>query len=155
VQSEVGRGTTFSVLLPAIEGVVVLEASAEPPPGGSGCVLLVEDEEGVRRLIATTLEQHGYRVLAAPDGKEALRMFEQCGHRIDLLISDVVMPRMRGPELAVHLRRHQPEMHILFISGYTDPSITNQLLSAGSHFLQKPFASDALMRAVSEALRSR
>ena len=154
VQSEVGRGTTFSVLLPAIEGVVVLEASAEPPPGGSGCVLLVEDEEGVRRLIATTLEQHGYRVLAAPDGKEALRMFEQCGHRIDLLISDVVMPRMRGPELAVHLRRHQPEIHILFISGYTDPSITNQLLSAGSHFLQKPFASDALMRAVSEALQS-
>jgi nitrogen-specific signal transduction histidine kinase/CheY-like chemotaxis protein len=155
VQSEVGRGTTFSVLLPASEGVAVVEASAGPLPGGSGCVLLVEDEEGVRRLIATTLEHHGYRVLAAPDGDEALRMFEQCEHRIDLLISDVVMPRMRGPELAVHLRRHQPKMNILFISGYTDPSITNQLVSAGSHFLQKPFASDALIRAVNEALRSR
>lgn len=155
VQSEVGRGTTFSVLLPVIEGVVATAAAAEPPAGGSACVLLAEDEEGVRQLVATILEQHGYRVLAAPDGEEALRMFEQCGHRIDLLISDVVMPRMRGPELAVHLRRHQPEINVLFMSGYTDPSITNHLISAGSHFLQKPFAADALVRAVIEALRAR
>ena len=153
VQSEVGRGTTFSVLLPASEGVVALEASTEPPPGGSACVLLVEDEEGVRRLTATILEQHGYRVLAAPNGEEALRMFEQYGHRIDLLISDVVMPRMRGPELADQLRRHWPEMKALFISGYTDPGITK--VSAGSHFLQKPFAADALVHAVSDALWSR
>jgi two-component system, cell cycle sensor histidine kinase and response regulator CckA len=117
--------------------------------------LLVEDEEGVRRLIAMILEQHGYRVLTAPDGEEALRMFEQCGHRIDLLISDVVMPRMRGGELSVRLRRHQPEMNILFISGYTDSSITNHLISSRSYFLQKPFSSDALIRAVSEALRAR
>jgi DNA-binding NtrC family response regulator len=118
-------------------------------------VLLVEDEEGVRRLIATILEQHGYRVLAASNGEEALRMYKQCGHRIDLLISDVVMPRMRGPELAAQLRAHQPEMKVLFISGYTDPAITNQVVSEGSQFLQKPFAADALARAVSEALGSR
>jgi PAS domain S-box-containing protein len=155
VKSEVGRGTAFSVLLPATERVVALEESAEPPPRGCGCILLVEDEEEVRRLVATILEQHGYRVLAAPNGEEALRVFEQCGHRIDLLISDVVMPRMRGPELAVHLRRRQPEINVLFISGYTDSSITNQLVSEGSHFLQKPFAVDALVRAVNEALRSR
>jgi PAS domain S-box-containing protein len=153
VESEVGHGTTFTVLLPASEGVVAPALSAEPVLSGSGSVLLVEDEEGVRRLIATILEQYGYRVLAAPDGVEALRVFEECGNRIDLLISDVVMPRMRGPELAAQLRRLQPGMNVLFISGYTDPSITSQVVSAGSHFLQKPFAVDELVRAVSEALR--
>ena len=153
VESEVGYGTTFTVLLPATEGVVAPEVTAEPVLSGSGSVLLVEDEEGVRRLIATILEQYGYSVLAAPDGVEALRIFETCGNRIDLLISDVVMPRMRGPELAAQLRRQQPEMNVLFISGYTDPSITSQVVSASSHFLQKPFAVDELVRAVSEALR--
>ena len=132
-----------------------MEAPDEPVPAGSGSVLLVEDEEGVRRLIATILEQHGYRVLVAPDPEEALRMYEQCADRIDLLISDVVMPRMRGPELAAHLRERQPEMNVLFISGYTDPLIANQVVSAASHFLQKPFAVDALVRAVNEALGSR
>jgi PAS domain S-box-containing protein len=154
VQSEVGRGTAFSVFLPATEGLVALQTSAEPPPRGSGCVLLVEDEEAVRRLVGMILEQHGYRVLAAPNGEEAIRMFEQCGHPIDLLISDVVMPRMRGPELVDHLRRSQPEINVLFISGYIDSSIKNQQVSEGAHFLQKPFAVDALVRAVNEALNS-
>ena len=154
VQSEVGRGTSFSVFLPATEGVVALQVSAEPPPRGSGCVLLVEDEEAVRRLVAMILEQHGYRVLTAPNGEEAIRVFEQCGYAIDLLISDVVMPRMRGPELVDHLRRSQPEINVLFISGYNDPSIKNQQVSGQAHFLQKPFAVDALVRAVNEALRS-
>ena len=106
----------------------------------------------MRRLAATILENQGYRVLTAGDGEEALQMFERCEHRIDLLISDVVMPRMRGPELAAHLRRRQPEMRVLFISGYTDPSIANHVVSAASHFLQKPFAAEALVRAVSDAL---
>lgn len=152
VESEVGCGTTFTVLLPAVEGAAALEAAARPLPAGSGSVLLVEDERDVRRLTATILENHGYRVLTAADGEEALRMFERCEHRIDLLISDVVMPRMRGPELAAHLRRRQPEMRVLFISGYTDPSIANHVVTAASHFLQKPFAAEALVRAVSDAL---
>lgn len=155
VESAVGHGTTFSVLLPATEGIPASEASAEPPARGNGRVLLVEDEEGVRRLIATILEQHGYSVLTASDGEEALTIFEQCGQQVDLLISDVVMARMRGPELAVHLRQRQPAINVLFISGYTDPAITNQLVLEASYFLQKPFAADALMRAVSEALRPR
>jgi len=128
-----------------------LKASEEPVPAGNGSVLLVEDEEGVRRLIAATLEKHGYTVLAASDPDEALRLYEQFEHRIDLLISDVVMPYMRGPELAVLLRERQAGLNVLFISGYTDPSITNQVVSPESHFLQKPFAMDALLRAVSEA----
>src|SRR5204863_7042495 len=110
---EVGCGTTFTVLLPAIEGVAKMEACGKPVPVGSGSVLLVEDEEGVRRLIATILEQHGYLVLAALDPEDALRLYAQCAHRIDLLISDVVMPRMRGPELAAHLRERQPGMKVL------------------------------------------
>jgi PAS domain S-box-containing protein len=152
VQSEVGCGTTFTVLLPAVAIPVVLEPVTKALPSGSGSVLLVEDEKDVRRLTATILENHGYRVLTAGDGEEALRMFERCEYRIDLLISDVVMPRMRGPELAAHLRRRQPEMRVLFISGYTDPSITSQVVSAASHFLQKPFAAEALVRAVIDAL---
>jgi PAS domain S-box-containing protein len=155
VQSEMGRGTTFTVRLPAIDAVAAMEATEGPVPAGSGNVLLVEDEEGVRRLIATILEENGYRVVAAGDPEEALRKYEQCAYRIDLLISDVVMPRMGGPELAGHLRKRQPDLNVLFISGYTDPSIRNQVVSAGSHFLQKPFAADALLRVVGEALGSR
>jgi PAS domain S-box-containing protein len=152
VESDVGYGTTFTVLLPAAEEPKAVESTAKSVPAGAGNVLLVEDERDVRRLAATILESHGYRVLTAGDGEEALRMFERCEDRIDLLISDVVMPRMRGPELAAHLRRRQPEMKVLFISGYTDPSIANHVVSAASHFLQKPFAAEALVRAVSDAL---
>ena len=131
---------------------MAMESAAKFAPAGAGSVLLVEDERDVRRLAASILESHGYRVLTAGDGEEALLMFERCEHRIDLLISDVVMPRMRGPELAAHLRRRQPEMKVLFISGYTDPSISNHVVSAASHFLQKPFAAELLVRAVSDAL---
>jgi PAS domain S-box-containing protein len=152
VQSEVGRGATFTVFLPAVEAAAVSQDVAKALPAGSGSVLLVEDERDVRRLAATILESHGYRVLTAADGEEALRMYDRCGHPIDLLISDVVMPRMRGPELAAQLRTRQPEMRVLFISGYSDPSIASQVVSAASHFLQKPFAAEALVRAVSDAL---
>jgi PAS domain S-box-containing protein len=152
VQSEAGRGATFIVFLPAVEGAPALPCAAKPLPSGTGSVLLVEDERDVRRLAATILESHGFRVLTASDGEEALLMYEQYGHPIDLLISDVIMPRMRGPELAAHLRTRQPEMRVLFISGYSDPSIANQVVSAASHFLQKPFAAEALVRAVNDAL---
>ena len=152
VHSEVGRGATFTVFLPAVDTAPALPGIVKPLPAGSGSVLLVEDERDVRRLAATILENHGYRVLTAADGEEALLMYERYGHPIDLLISDVIMPRMRGPELAAHLRTRQPEMRVLYISGYSDPSIANQMVSAASHFLQKPFAAEALVRAVSDAL---
>ena len=152
VVSEVGYGTTFTIRLPAIEGVASQNTSAQPMPGGKGNVLLVEDEESVRRLIATILEQNGYRVVVANDGEDALRVYEHCRHRIDLLISDVVMPGMRGTELAARLRELRPEMSVIFISGYTDSSISAQVGSAGSYFLQKPFTADALLRVVNQAL---
>jgi DNA-binding NtrC family response regulator len=116
-------------------------------------VLLAEDEEGVRQLIATVLEQNGYRVVVANDGEQAMREFERSRDPIDLLISDVVMPGMRGTELAGRLREIQPDLHVLFISGYTDPAISTEVVSRRSQFLQKPFSSEALLRAVKDAVR--
>jgi DNA-binding NtrC family response regulator len=156
VRSELGRGATFTVHLPAIEGVAAVEVCPALLPLGSETVLLVEDEEGVRRLIATILEQHGYRVLEASGGEEAIRTYHACPHGIDLLITDVVLPRMKGPELAARLQAEHSDMRVLYISGYVDPSIGKQAgFGGGSHYLQKPFATDALVRAVREALGSR
>jgi PAS domain S-box-containing protein len=156
VRSEPGRGAMFTVLLPAVEGVPAMEEDSEPAPMGSETVLLVEDEAGVRRLIANILEKHGYRVFEAAGGEEAVRMYATIPYRVDLLVTDVVMPRMKGPELASSLRTYRPEIPVLFISGYTDPSIGVPVgFSAGSHYLQKPFAAADLVRAVREALDSR
>jgi CheY-like chemotaxis protein len=156
VQSELGQGATFTVHLPAIEGDTAVEALPAPLPVGSETVLLVEDEEGVRRLIATILEQHGYRVLEAAGGEEAIGTYRTYPHPIDLLITDMVMPRMKGPELAARLHAEHSELRVLYVSGYADPSIGKQVgFGAGSHYLQKPFGTDALIRAVREALGSR
>jgi CheY-like chemotaxis protein len=159
IQSELGRGATFLVHLPAVE-LAAVAASPEPvptsSPAGGETVLLVEDEDGVRRLVAAILEQHGYRVLEAAGGEEAIRTFEGCPDRIDLLITDVVMPRMKGPELVAHLQAQHPEVKVLYISGYSDPSNAQQVsLGTGSHYLQKPFGTDALARAVRGALGTR
>jgi len=149
VQSELGRGTTFTVHLPAVEQPVeTVEASADAVPAGSGTVLLVEDETEVRRLIAMILEQHGYRVLEAAGGEEAILTHEACPDRIDLLITDVVMPHMKGPELAVRLQSRQPDLKVLYISGYPDRAG----FRGQEHYLQKPFATEALVQAVREAL---
>jgi two-component system, cell cycle sensor histidine kinase and response regulator CckA len=154
VHSELGRGATFTIHLPAVDGTTPVEAASEPFVKGSETVLLVEDEEEVRRYLITILRSHGYRVMHAADGEEAIRKFHASADRIDLLITDVVMPRMRGPELASRLKILHSEMKVLYISGYTDPLITDPAsFGAGSHYLQKPFARDALVRAVREALR--
>jgi len=152
VQSEIGRGTAFTVRLPAADRAAAAAAHVEPVSMGSGTVLLVEDEDGVRELAGTILKQHGYRVLSAADGQNALDLFDRCPQSIDLLLCDVVMPRMRGPELATRLRARQPAIKVLFMSGYTDPSIANHAVAAGLKFLQKPFAADTLVRAVHETL---
>jgi CheY-like chemotaxis protein len=155
VHSEVGRGASFTVDLPAVQGVRALEEELAPIPMGSETVLLVEDEAGVRRLIANILEKHGYRVFEAAGGEEAVRMYPQIPYRVDLLVTEVVMPRMRGPELAISLRTQHPEIPVLYISGYSDPSLGVPVgFSTGSHYLQKPFAAADLVRAVREALDS-
>jgi PAS domain S-box-containing protein len=146
--SEVGHGTTFKVLLPGEEEVAELaekEVAYLYPSGGEETVLVVEDEKLVRDLVREILSQHGYDVLEASRGAEALEVSGRHKGPIHLLISDVVMPGMTGPELARRLTALRPEMGVLFMSGYTNDAILHYgVFEHGAEFLQKPFKASAL-----------
>jgi PAS domain S-box-containing protein len=154
--SEPGSGTTFKVYLPRVD------APPEPSPGaaatvgslrGSETILLAEDQDEVRALTRRILEKQGYRVLVAANGGDALRLAEQHGGTIDLLLTDVVMPGMGGAELRLRLGPLHPEMKVLFLSGYTDEAILHHgVLDPGVAFLQKPFTPEILARKVREVL---
>jgi CheY-like chemotaxis protein len=155
VESEPGRGTTFKVYLPRVEGSVAAAAPRPAPVslGGDETVLLVEDHAEVRRLTGKILEAHGYTVLVAADGVEALRIAEQHAGAIQLLVSDIVMPGMRGREVGLLLAAARPEMRVLYVSGYADESLVHGgELEPGLAFLQKPFTPDALARRAREVL---
>ena len=122
-------------------------------PGGVEKVLVVEDEDIVRNLCTRILERLGYEVLQARNGFEAVASAEANGMRIDLLLTDVVMPGMNGSELATQLVLHYPEMKVLFTSGYTDDAITRHgVLDEGVSFIGKPYTPVALARKVREVL---
>jgi CheY-like chemotaxis protein len=124
-------------------------------PRGQETILLVEDEDGVRALTRYILQNGGYTVLEARDGAEALRLASTHAGRIHLLLSDVVMPRLSGRELAEHLRHSLPTLKVLFLSGYTDDEVMRHgILQAEVHFLQKPFSPAALAQKVREVLDS-
>ncbi len=157
VASAPGRGTSFSVLLPCAEGAdakpVVTPSAAPRLLGGTETVLVVEDEEAVRNLVGDTLHKFGYRVLLASDGVEALDVQAAHGGAIHLLVSDVVMPRMTGPELAERLVQRLPALQILFMSGYTgNAKVAEAVLLHKPLFIQKPFSVEAILRRVREAL---
>jgi DNA-binding NtrC family response regulator len=123
------------------------------PPGGSETILLVEDAESLRVMIREMLEGAGYTVLESSDPEEALRRVDTVGAPVRLLLTDVVMPRMSGPDLAKSVRLVRPEIKVLFMSGYTDEAMSlHGALAAGIQFIQKPFLADALLRKVREAL---
>jgi CheY-like chemotaxis protein len=123
----------------------VEQRAAAKPITGSGTVLVVEDEDGVRMLIHAVLKQAGYTVLEARSGAEALLLCEKYNKPIHLVITDVVMPQMGGRELADRLAIAHPEIKLLFMSGYTDNAIVQQgALDADTPFLQKPFTPAAL-----------
>jgi len=154
--SEHGKGTTVKIYLPALprgaRAPAPLPVKAEMP-AGTGTILVAEDEETVRALAARCLEKLGYGVLQAADGTEALLAAEGCAGRIDLLLSDVVMPGMSGKELAERLLRQRPETRIMFMSGYASGAVqTMEELPADALFLQKPFTPSALARRVRDAL---
>jgi two-component system, cell cycle sensor histidine kinase and response regulator CckA len=156
VYSEPGRGSTFKVYLPRLLDAVATAASVEEAPvaPGSGTLLLVEDDETVRRLTAAMLEALGFVVLATGGWREALAVAERRDTEIDLLLTDVVMPEMGGRELGDRLRALNPELRVLYMSGYTANVIVHHgVLEEGVHFIQKPFTLDDLARKVRDALR--
>jgi len=158
VDSAPGEGATFEIYLPQVpEQVLAAEAKerAAQVRRGRGTVLLAEDEEDVRTLTCEFLTSAGYRVLAAADGAEALAICEREGEEIDLLVTDVVMPRMRGPELANKLKQRLPGLKLVYMSGYTDEfsAVSNPL--EGASFLQKPFSRDAFLRQIQDALKGK
>ena len=155
--STLGVGTTFDTYLPLSQEAP--RTGARPPSGtrerhrGTGTILVAEDEQLVRRLVVETLEGAGYRVLEAHDGQEALSIATAEPGPIRLLVTDVVMPFVGGPEAARSIQIARPEMKVLFISGYTDEGTVDQILAqAGTAFLQKPFAPKMLLSRVGEIL---
>jgi CheY-like chemotaxis protein len=153
--SEPGVGTTFKVYLPWVVGESEPEPAAEVARNGKclgETILVVEDDEPVRNLVGQILELEGYSVVRAASGRDALAV---CAHGvgIDLVISDVVMPDMRGPELGERIGQVLPDARLLYISGYPGDSIVRRgELPVGTAFLQKPFSQESLTRKIRELL---
>jgi len=156
VYSELGQGTTFKIYLPRVEAAVESKHGPLPDPGrheGNETILLVEDEASIRRVLRQSLQLRGYTVLDVSDGSEAIGVLERSEQRVDLMVTDVVMPLMSGPKLAERVARMRPGLRTLFISGYTDHALVHQgLRREGSAFLQKPFSPDLLARKIREVL---
>jgi CheY-like chemotaxis protein len=153
VQSEPGRGSVFNIHLPTVifDEEAVAPATAREHTG-TGKVLLVEDEEAVRDLAGRLLTQAGYTVVAMADAADALKLSRAELDTIDILLTDVVMPGMSGPDLAAHLLKRRPRMKVIYISGYTDhPLITGGDLAEKTVLLQKPFTRDELLQTISTA----
>jgi PAS domain S-box-containing protein len=155
VWSEVGVGTTFRIYLSRIDACPGAERKgiSAPTEGGGETILLVEDQKEVRSFAKAALRQHGYPVLEASDGDEALSVAKQHLGQIDLLVTDVVMPGLNGKELSERLEELRPNLKVLFISGYTADVISNRgVLDPGVAFLHKPFGQEELARKVREVL---
>ncbi|HMI31059.1 MAG TPA: ATP-binding protein, partial [Candidatus Limnocylindrales bacterium] len=157
--SELGLGTTFKVYLPRVDEPVTAAAPRAVAPNfyrGTECVLLVEDDTAVRALARAVLEMQGYKVLEAPGPAEGIELARAYESRIDLVLTDVIMPRMSGKEFAVRVLEIRPEVRVLYMSGYARHLMTSQgVLEAGTEFLEKPFTPQGLAYKVREVLDSR
>jgi signal transduction histidine kinase/ActR/RegA family two-component response regulator len=158
VESEEGKGTKFQIFLPQ-SGESVPSAGSESgsssSASGFGTILLAEDEEAVRELASEFLKASGYTVLVARDGMDALAIAETRRGLIHVLVTDVVMPRMRGTELARRVKRRYPELKIVYMSGYLEHDSQDNDYEAESEFLQKPFSRESLLRKIREAFESK
>jgi len=156
VYSEIDHGTTFKVYLPQVSSEsekLPLEKIASGPAPGTETILFVEDEESVRELVGEYLQARGYQIIEASDGLQALDLAAKHQGAIQLLITDVVMPRLSGRELATRLAAKRPGLKVLYISGYTDDSIFRHgVLEGGMAFLQKPFNLKSIAQKVREVL---
>jgi two-component system, cell cycle sensor histidine kinase and response regulator CckA len=155
VQSDKGVGTIFNIYLPRVDAAVDLDTApvTRVAEGGSETVLLVEDEESVRQLVRETLETRGYHVLEAENGNAGLEVAAGFSGKIDLVITDVVMPGISGRELAQELLKLRPGIKVLYLSGYTEDTFMSEgPMERGTAFLQKPFTLQNLSRKVREVL---
>lgn len=157
--SEVGRGTTFKVYLPRTDAAAE-EAAAPadelPKLEGDESILLVEDEEVVREFVQRILTRHGYAIHTMPNPAQAMEFAESYSGQVDLILTDVVLPKMNGHDLSIRLLKHFPDASVMFMSGYTDDAIVRHgVLEPGTWFLQKPFTSEALLAKVREVLNAR
>jgi two-component system, cell cycle sensor histidine kinase and response regulator CckA len=156
VDSELGKGSVFQMFLPRVEETVTKAVSNAAPVEalrGGEIILLVEDADALRKLARSFLEERGFKVLAAANGQDALAVAANHKGKIDLLVTDVVMPGMNGRALAEHLLPKRPGLRVLYISGYTDSFIAGHgVLEAGTHLLHKPFTEQALIAKVREVL---
>ena len=156
--SEPGRGSTFKVYLPRTEDREDVPHEAVSPVEdfrGEKTVLVVEDDQSIRKLAVEILDRYGYSVISAGDGEEALRVAGAHEGEISLLLTDVVMPRIGGRELYERIRQQRPEIKVLYMSGYTDNAIVHQgVLGPGTAFLQKPYTPISLARKVKEVLET-
>ncbi|HEY2823615.1 MAG TPA: PAS domain S-box protein [Candidatus Acidoferrum sp.] len=158
VDSSPGIGSSFQIYLPRVEESVSKSTADAPTDNlrGSETILLVEDADALRKLARSFLDDHGFNVLVASNGEEALRVAEKHGRPIDLLVTDVVMPGMNGRALADRLLAKQPKLKILYISGYTDSFIAGHgVLEEGTFLLHKPFTEEVLIRKVRDVLDGR
>jgi two-component system cell cycle sensor histidine kinase/response regulator CckA len=156
VESAPGKGASFQIYLPRIEEAVSVAEPVAPIVEafrGAETILLVEDADALRKLTHMLLEQHGYRVLVAANGAAALQLVEEKPERINLLLTDVIMPGLNGRALAERLQLRQAGLKVLYMSGYTDDAIVDHgVLGAGTHLLHKPFSEENLIHKVREVL---
>lgn len=159
-ESELGRGASFVIYLPVHSGADLEQAVVPKPPvpraetWGTGTVLLVEDEDMVRAVAERALTRQGYKVLTANDGEQGLEVLNGA-EKIDLLISDVVMPNMDGPAMVAQARRAYPDLPVLFMSGYAEEQLRKSIDIANVAFLPKPFSVNQLAEAARDALATR
>jgi CheY-like chemotaxis protein len=157
VASEVGRGSTFRIWLPVAEGIVtsperVMESNEEIP-GGSETILVVEDEELMLKLVASVLEQKGYKVLLARDGDEAVRIHRENIGKIDLVLSDIGLPKLDGWEASQRMKQIDAKLKVFVASGYLEPALKSEILRSGSvGLIHKPYSPNDILRSLRKAL---
>jgi CheY-like chemotaxis protein len=158
VYSEPGQGTTFKIYLPRAEKATETIWKTEAPVkllNGTETILIVEDEGEVRKVARRILHRYGYAAMEAANGSEALSLCEQHKGKIQLVLTDTVMPGINGLELAVRLAASYPSIRVIFMSGYTDVAIVqNGILKSEIHFIEKPFTPEKLLQKVRAALDS-
>ncbi len=159
VESEEGKGSEFKIYFPKVIAEIkkeeIEEVKIQKFPTGNETILLVDDEDSIRDFLSSILKELGYKVIEASNGLEALYIFQKVSEKIHLLISDITMPKMSGPELAAELRELQPDIRALFISGNIDNEfIREQEKNPNIDFLQKPFTYDSIISKVRESLKN-